>query len=155
MSDTPQEQPSTTCDPSQQKPSEIQTELRNLIYAMKHDPTLQGMVCMGEDGVLRSFDADRNIVDAVPLRPELITAYFEPTPPEELDKYEVTKGVDGRDVPEEQWFHPPKELIPAPLAEEHRERDPEKLEKYRQMYYEDRAKLVEEGLIKPEARETA
>lgn len=100
---------------------------------------------MGEDGVLRSFGADREIVDAVPLRPELIRAHFEPTPPREFIKYEVPRGVDGEGVPKVQWFHPPKELIAAPLAEEHNEKDEELLKRYRQMCYEGRAKLVVEG----------
>jgi hypothetical protein len=122
---------------------------------MHQDPTLQGISWLGKDGVLRSLDADRNVVDAVPLRPELIEAFFETMPPEAQQGYDLLKGIDGRDVPKEKWFDPDKEMLPPPLEGEHRERDPAKLEEYRRLYFERREKLEKDGLIGPSVREAA
>lgn len=116
-----------------------------MMRKMEHAPDLQGISSLGEDGVMRSWDADRNVVDAVPLTPELIKAYFEIGPPQGQEAANALTGVDGRDVPKDLWFNPPKHLIPPPLAEEHRERDPEKLEEYRRMYYERRARMGLDG----------
>ena len=99
---------------------------------------------MAKTGVLRSWDADSNVVDAVPLRPALIKAFFETLPPEH-DNGAYSRGVDGRTVPEEEWFNPPKHLIAEPTPEEHRERDPEKLKALRKAYIEHRARFGERG----------
>lgn len=112
---------------------------------MKQDPELQGLFSLDMDGVLRSWDADRNVVDAVPLSPELIKAYNELPPPPSEAVSSAYEGIDGTKVPKEQWFKSPQHLIPEPLAEEHRERDPEKLAAYRKAYEEQRSRYGNGG----------
>jgi hypothetical protein len=118
-------------------------ELDSLIDRLKMDPELQGIVHLGQDGVVRSLDADRNVTDAVGLRPELIKAWQEQMPAEMNDEAAFA-DVDGTKVPREEWFNPPRHLLPSPLAEEHRERDPKKLAGFRKAYFERRSRLEAE-----------
>ncbi len=122
--------------------SPAQKELTKILVHMKEDA--MGISGLGEDGVLRSWDADRNVVDATPLRPDLIKAYLDRLPYDEVTE-KAFRGVDGRNVPREDWFHPPKALIPEPLPEEHRERDEKVLEKYRKQTEEWQKKMISEN----------
>ncbi|KAI8650694.1 hypothetical protein NCS57_01403900 [Fusarium keratoplasticum] len=91
-----------------------QLELSKLLKNTKHDLTLHGVVSLGTDGIFRSLTADREVVDAVPFSPRQIKALLDRMPfnPENETKF---RGVDGRGVPQEQWFHPDKSLLPPPL----------------------------------------
>ncbi|UPL00196.1 hypothetical protein LCI18_011130 [Fusarium solani-melongenae] len=92
-----------------------QLELGELLKNIKHDLTFHGVVSLGTDGIFRSLTADREVVDAVPFSPRQIKALLDRMPfnPENEAKF---RGVDGRGVPQEQWFHPDKSLLPPPLA---------------------------------------
>lgn len=125
----------------EQAQRETQKELSKILKPLQHDPTLNGILHLGKDGVLRSLSADREVVDAVALRPELIKALLDRMPYNAQNEIEY-RGADGTKVPHEQWFHPEdKSLLPPPYTppEERRNLSPEQLEKNRQML-EDRAK---------------
>ncbi|EED15561.1 conserved hypothetical protein [Talaromyces stipitatus ATCC 10500] len=96
---------------------EIQRELSHILNSIQHDITLQGVLSIGKDGVLRSLTADRKVVDAVGLRPELIKAMLDRMPFDSQNEANY-RGVDGTKVSEDQWFHPDKDLLPPPLREE-------------------------------------
>jgi hypothetical protein len=84
---------------------------------MNSDPTGQGMSALGYDGVLRTFDADRNVVDAVGLNTAQIREYYEGLPiPERL------LAADGRGVSRRDMFHPDEENVPRKLTEEDKAR---------------------------------
>ncbi|KAL2672575.1 hypothetical protein Neosp_013288 [[Neocosmospora] mangrovei] len=91
-----------------------QLELSKLLRNFKHDLTLHGVTSLGTDGIFRSLTADREVVDAAPFSPRQIKALLDRMPfnPENETKF---RGVDGRGVPQEQWFHPDKSLLPPPL----------------------------------------
>ncbi|RFU27245.1 hypothetical protein B7463_g9097, partial [Scytalidium lignicola] len=111
-----------------------QKELSQILKGVKHDLTLNGVFSLGKDGVLRSLTADREVVDAVALRPELIKALLDRMPHNPQAEIDY-RGVDGTKVPQEKWFHPDRSLLPAPFTppEERRNLSPEQLEKNRQM----------------------
>ncbi|KAH8689060.1 hypothetical protein BGW36DRAFT_309174 [Talaromyces proteolyticus] len=98
---------------------EIQRELSQLLRGIQHDITLEGVLSIGRDGVLRSLTADREVVDAVGLRPELIKAMLDRMPFNPQNEIDY-RGVDGTSVPRDQWFHPDRKLLPLPLSEENR-----------------------------------
>lgn len=67
------------------------------IRQLKRDPSGKGCTMLGHDGVCRSFDGDRNVVDAIGLSTRQIE--------ELLDRTELSRqienrfrGVDGRNV---------------------------------------------------------
>jgi hypothetical protein len=60
--------PSWMTEPAQQELSAI---LKNL----KQDLSLMDCMSLGKDGVMRSLTADREVIDAAGLRPDLITAF--------------------------------------------------------------------------------
>ncbi|RSL60493.1 hypothetical protein CEP54_006732 [Fusarium duplospermum] len=114
-----------------------QLELSELLRNFKHDLTLHGVVSLGTDGIFRSLTADREVVDATPFSPRQIKALLDRMPfnPENETKF---RGVDGRGVPQEQWFHPDKGLVPPPLSltEEQRRLGEANKEKNRKMLEE-------------------
>jgi len=95
-----------------------QHELIKIKQSLKQDSTGFGITHLGDDGVLRTLSADRD-VDAIPLPPRLIKAFVDRFPFDQQieDKY---RGVDGTKVPQQQWFYPNKSLLPKPLPEEER-----------------------------------
>jgi hypothetical protein len=121
---------------SDDQPQQItnQKELSQILKGLKHDLTLNGVFSLGKDGVLRSLTADREVVDAVALRPELIKALLDRMPYNPQAEIDY-RGVDGTKVPQEKWFHPDRSLLPAPFnpPEERRNLSPEELEKNRLM----------------------
>jgi hypothetical protein len=118
----------------QQQQIANQKELSQILKGVKHDPTLNGVFSLGKDEVLRSLTADREVVDTVALRPELIKALLDRMPHNPQAEIDY-RGVDGTKVPQEKWFHPDRSLLPAPFnpPEERRNLSPEELEKNRRM----------------------
>ncbi|KAL2847864.1 hypothetical protein BJY01DRAFT_212367 [Aspergillus pseudoustus] len=88
--------------------------------SLKHDPTGAGFTHLATDGVLRSFDGDRNVIDYRPLSPEEIAVWLEPWPPALREKLiPMFEGVDGRNVTDvEQLLHPRPELLPPESPED-------------------------------------
>ncbi|RGP72885.1 hypothetical protein FLONG3_6523 [Fusarium longipes] len=81
--------------------------LRDIRRTMKRDPDGNGISALGYDGVLRTFDADRNVLDAVDLDPTHIREYYDGRPlPERL------LTADGRKVSQKDMFSPNAENIP-------------------------------------------
>lgn len=99
-------------------PDDVEQELENILGSIKHDPSLMGILSLGKDGVMRSLTADRRVVDAVGLRPNLIVAFLGRLPPEIRQTYGVNKDADGTKVPKEQWFSPDISLLPEPMSDE-------------------------------------
>jgi hypothetical protein len=102
-------------DPAQQ-------ELSTLIN-LKHDVTLGGIQSLGRDGVMRSFTADRRVVDAVGLTPAQLALWMNRWPEGSFPREsQLEEGADGTKVPREQWFNPPEGILPSPMSAEARER---------------------------------
>ncbi|KAF5011927.1 hypothetical protein FDECE_1992 [Fusarium decemcellulare] len=136
--------PAVGCEyPDLKDLSPAQHELSTIMLKMRDDPTLMGIRDLGKDGIFRSLDADRNIVDAVAFTPALIKALLDRMP-YDAESEKAFRGVDGTRVPKDQWYNPQPGILPPPLEEEHRERSEEVLEKYRKMY-DARRKKIEEG----------
>jgi hypothetical protein len=75
-------------------------------------------VQLGVDGVKRSLDADRHIVDAVGLTARQIEIWFEgmPAAARTFFKEEDFKGVDESKVPRADWFQ--YDQLPTPMSKE-------------------------------------
>ncbi|RDA93580.1 hypothetical protein CP533_6167 [Ophiocordyceps camponoti-saundersi (nom. inval.)] len=124
---------------SQAQVSQHQKELSKILKGIKHDVTLLGVLSLGKDGILRSLTADRQVVDAVALSPPLIKAMLDRMPFDRQNEIDY-RGVDGRNVPREQWFHPDKHLLPPPLVvSEERRREAEAKLKENRKWLEERA----------------
>ncbi|KAH7236981.1 uncharacterized protein BKA55DRAFT_578894 [Fusarium redolens] len=101
--------------------SKHQAELSDIWGKLEHHPSFNGVFSVGKDGILRSLGPDRDVHDAVPLSPHLIKALLDRlpfVPQNEID----FRGVDGRDTPKEQWYHPDKSLLPPPLVQTEEQR---------------------------------
>ncbi|KAF5649982.1 hypothetical protein F52700_421 [Fusarium sp. NRRL 52700] len=91
--------------------------LRDIRKSMKRDPEGHGISALGFDGVLRTFDAERNVLDAVGLNPTQIREYYDGLPmPERF------LTADGRNISREDMFNPNVEDIPRKPTEEDRAR---------------------------------
>ncbi|KAG7422201.1 hypothetical protein Forpe1208_v001854 [Fusarium oxysporum f. sp. rapae] len=89
--------------------------LRDIQRSMKRDPDGHGISALGYDGVLRTFDAERNVLDAIGLNPAQVREYYEGLPmPERF------LTADGRNVSRRDMFHPDPEDIPRKPTEEDR-----------------------------------
>src|SRR5690242_7469765 len=91
------------------------TPLRELTRSLKRDP--KGIGALGYDGVFRSFDEERNVVDAVGLSPAQIREYYADVPVTIPPKM---LAADGRKVSRRDMFHPDAESIPKKFTEEDR-----------------------------------
>ncbi|WZH42234.1 uncharacterized protein QYS62_003224 [Fusarium acuminatum] len=86
----------------------------DILKSMKSDPDGNGICALGYDGVLRTFDLERNVVDAVGLNPTQIIEYYEGVPMP--DRFLT---ADGRNISRWVMFHPDAESIPKkPTAED-------------------------------------
>jgi hypothetical protein len=140
MSSTSNQPASSRSLHDKQAQKEAQEELSQLLRCLQHDPTLNGILNLGKDGVLRSLTADREVVDAIGLRPELIKAFLDRMPFKAQNEIDF-RGADGTKVSREQWFHPvDKSTFPPPYTppEERRHLSPEQLDKNRR-WLEERA----------------
>ncbi|CVL02623.1 uncharacterized protein FMAN_00126 [Fusarium mangiferae] len=91
--------------------------LRDIRRSMKRDPDGHGITALGFDGVLRTFDAERNVLDAVGLNPSQIREYYDGLPmPERF------LAADGRNVSRRDMLNPNVEDIPRKPTEEDRAR---------------------------------
>lgn len=84
---------------------------------MRKDPN--GIYHIGDDGVVRSFDANAKVIDFVPLSPEDLADAIELVPDDVPGKHEWRKhlkevwtGVDGRKVEEHAMLFPPLSVLP-------------------------------------------
>jgi hypothetical protein len=102
--------------------SEDKIELNQLLQGLKKDKL--GGLQLGNDGVMRSFDADRNIIDAVGLSERQIEIWFERMPASlrPVFKEEQYQGVDGTNVPRKKMMEWDKKDMPAPMSKEEQER---------------------------------
>ncbi|KAH7078124.1 hypothetical protein BKA63DRAFT_532504 [Paraphoma chrysanthemicola] len=88
---------------------------------------------------------DYEIYDAKPMSPEMIKAFLD-TRPWSQETEDRFRGVDGRNVPLEQWLNPPPGIIHPMRSQNERDED---MRKYR----EERAQLelkIARGEISPE-----
>jgi hypothetical protein len=89
--------------------------LRDISKSLKRDPDGHSITALGYDGVLRTFDNERNVLDAVGLNPTQIREYYDGLPmPERF------LTADGRDKSREEMFNPDAENIPKKFTEEDR-----------------------------------
>ncbi|OIW22700.1 hypothetical protein CONLIGDRAFT_153122 [Coniochaeta ligniaria NRRL 30616] len=111
-----QANPSTTPQAAtDRQPIGDDKSLSDIFRSMKRDG--QGMSALGYDGVLRTFDAERNVLDAVGLNPAQIREYYDGLPlPERL------RTADGRNVSHWDMFHPDAENVPKIFTEEEKAR---------------------------------
>jgi hypothetical protein len=106
--------------------SEDEAELNRRLRGLKKD--LLGGEQLGIDGVMRSFDADRIVIDAVGLSSAHIKIWFERLPPKLRKIFHEEKYlgadenyVDGTTVPREKMFQYDMSLLPPPMPKEEQE----------------------------------
>ncbi|KAJ0413579.1 hypothetical protein BJY00DRAFT_57679 [Aspergillus carlsbadensis] len=85
-----------------------------IMSSLKHDPSGRGFTHLATDGVLRSFDGDRKVVDYRQLSPDEIQIVLQIYPEKMRDMVkDKFVGVDGRDVCDEgALWNPGRELGP-------------------------------------------
>jgi hypothetical protein len=112
-----QNPPNTPQAATDRQPIGDDKSLSDIRKSMKRDPDGQGISGLGYDGVLRTFDAERNVLDAVGLNPAQIREYYDDLPlPERL------RTADGRNVSRWDMFHPDAENVPKKFTEEEKAR---------------------------------
>lgn len=102
--------PQATAD---QQPVHDNMSLRDIFKSMKKDPDGHCVNALGYDGVLRVFDQERNVLDAVGLNPTQIREYYKGLPMP--DRFLT---ADGRNISRRDMFHPDAENIPRKPTEE-------------------------------------
>ncbi|KAI0166656.1 hypothetical protein GGR57DRAFT_447418 [Xylariaceae sp. FL1272] len=105
-----------------------QQELSTILGGFRMDD--YGVISLGKDGILRSLTAERDVVDAAPLRPSLIAAFHARMPKYYVGQYLTAEwdGIDGSKTPESAWYNPDKSILPAPLSELEKKEAIEKME---------------------------
>ncbi|KAH7043774.1 hypothetical protein B0J12DRAFT_671778 [Macrophomina phaseolina] len=95
--------------------SESCTRYQELLFSLKADD--HGVVHLGNDGVLRSFDASGNVIDYRQLSPDQIRDSIDMYDDIDKGKREhlenIYRGVDGRQVPREKVLNPDENAVPA------------------------------------------
>ncbi|MCJ1361053.1 hypothetical protein MMC16_000150 [Acarospora aff. strigata] len=91
-----------------------QQEVTKILTAFRRDPSLLGYISLGEDGVLRSLTADRDVLDAAGLNPRLTKALPNRISPGFRGGF---GEADGAKTLREQWFNPDKSMLPPPLTD--------------------------------------
>lgn len=92
-------------------------EMRKIWKSLKLSPSLEGLVHLGDDGVVRSFSSRGQVVDYRQLSPEEIdTALLSlstKVPAQEHDKVSsILRGKDGRKVTDmEQILRPGPDVV--------------------------------------------
>jgi len=131
--------------PSNIQRSRDQAEFSTIIGAMKGDP--MGIHYLCKNGVLVSLTADRDVIDAVGLRPGLIKAMVDRFPFDQKIEDRL-RGADGTKVPKELWFHLDKSDLPAPLSDELRKEARKMMEEHDRI----RKERKEQGIPEPGAQ---
>ncbi|MCJ1479710.1 hypothetical protein MMC13_008396, partial [Lambiella insularis] len=86
-------------------------DIGDMVRSMTAHP--DGLFQLATDGVLRSFDGDRKVVDFRQLNPEQIASYLKTTPDQSAINWSEWKGVDGRTVTgERELWDLPESLKP-------------------------------------------
>lgn len=117
MADKPANPPTTPQAATDRQPVGDDKSLSDIRRSMKRDPDGRGISGLGYDGVLRTFDAERNVLDAVGLNPAQIREYYDGLPlPERL------RTADGRNVSRRDMFHPDAENVPKKFTKEEKAR---------------------------------
>ncbi|KAJ4414786.1 hypothetical protein N0V85_003006 [Neurospora sp. IMI 360204] len=102
--------------------------LKEIFKAMKSDR--HGIWCLGHDGVLRHFDAVRNVVDACGLTQPQIREYYN-VPDDQIPPALLT--ADGRNVSEWDKWHPAQSDVPRIPTEEERAKKRAAREEFRRL----------------------
>ncbi|PWY69022.1 hypothetical protein BO94DRAFT_628612 [Aspergillus sclerotioniger CBS 115572] len=105
---------------SRQPPPHGPDQIRQKIKSLRSSPSRKGLVCLCNDGVLRSFSSTGMVVDYARLSPEEIQdagSLFGTDPQLRREMRRAFKGVDGYDVPSEKLEFPDKEMVPRRLRE--------------------------------------
>ncbi|KAI4695190.1 uncharacterized protein J4E84_001815 [Alternaria hordeiaustralica] len=104
------------CVPSYDISDPLQQEVTRILRSFKND--ILGIKFLGNDGVLRSLTADRKVLSAEGLRPELIETFLSRFP--EDFRAQMTNPVfaDGSKTPKERWFEPDAGTLPEPLSQQ-------------------------------------
>ena len=88
--------------------------LDDVYKTLKSDRDGKCLTMLGWDGVLRIYDDERNVLDAVGLNPAQIREYYKGLP-----MHKRFRVADGRTISREKWFHPDAENVPRkPTKEE-------------------------------------
>ncbi|OWY46924.1 hypothetical protein AALT_g10195 [Alternaria alternata] len=93
-----------------------QQEVTAILAKFNKDPL--SIISLGKDGVLRTLSADRAVLDAVGLSPQLVKAFLDRVPPEYRALTPELEDVDGSNATEEELWHPDASLLPRPMSEE-------------------------------------
>ncbi|KAH9908872.1 hypothetical protein F4778DRAFT_200829 [Xylariomycetidae sp. FL2044] len=91
------------------QPAREDMSLDDIRRSMKRHPDGKSLSGLGYDGVLRIFDEERNVLDAVGLKPAHIREYYRGLP---LPERFLT--ADGRNVSRWDMFHPAAENARGP-----------------------------------------
>lgn len=90
--------------------------VRQKIRSVKTSPSLQGLCCLCNDGVLRSFSSSNVVVDAIPLSNQEIMSSRLLLPDMSQQMVENTfQNIDGHQVPPEKLLNPDDEILPENL----------------------------------------
>jgi hypothetical protein len=93
-----------------------QQEVTAILAKFNKDPL--SVISLGKDGVLRTLSADRAVLDAVGLRPQLVKAFLDRVPPEYRALTPELEDADGSKASHEELWHPDPSLLPRPMGEE-------------------------------------
>ncbi|KNG50880.1 hypothetical protein TW65_01858 [Stemphylium lycopersici] len=111
------EQPAVSkCEPHWDTTDPLQQEVSRIMKSLPRD--LCGVLALGSDGVLRSVTADRKVLGAEGLTPELAQAFSMRLPEDYRAKITHPVTADGTKLPKEKWFDPDPGILPKPLARE-------------------------------------
>ncbi|KAJ5982398.1 hypothetical protein N7451_012498 [Penicillium sp. IBT 35674x] len=114
-----------------------QRELSAIVQKL-HKPPLSHLE-IGTDGVLRSVNLEREVIDAIGLPPRLIKAFLDRFPYNE--ELEVRfRNSDGTLIPQEQWWAPDTSIVPHRFTTEQKD-------DMRRQYDEDKD-IIEENMRK-------
>ncbi|KAF1849028.1 uncharacterized protein K460DRAFT_375755 [Cucurbitaria berberidis CBS 394.84] len=149
-SEKPQTQsPATGCVPTWDTTDPLQQEVTRILKSFKLD--ILGILNLGKDGVLRSLTADRKVLSAEAMSPQLITAFHSRFPQDFREQIEV-EGIDGRHTAKGRWYQPDEGILPEPLSQERsdevRNMSEEKKDRLRKRIEEDERLVDASGVLR-------
>ncbi|KAH6870436.1 hypothetical protein BKA58DRAFT_385071 [Alternaria rosae] len=104
------------CVPSYDTSDPLQQEVTRILKSFKND--ILGITFLGNDGILRSLTADRRVLSAEGLRPDLIEAFLSRLPQDFKAQMTNLVFADGTKTPKEKWFEPDAGTLPEPLSQQ-------------------------------------